>query len=173
MEQARRIAGYWFAALLFVAGQTQADAPKVGDKFGDWIFACKALGPEKTVCAIVQNIDYQTEQVQKRLLTLTVRRLQSPESKTSKTILLARLPLGIFLPSGVAARIDETEQFPMFVQTCSQMGCEAVVELDKQKLRGMKAGKKLFIGFKVQANSKVVTIPASLIGFSKGIAVLK
>ena len=149
-----------------------AQSPKVGERFGDWVFTCKALSSEQTVCALTQTVTVKAQQGRGRILTLLLRRLEDQETKRRKIILLALLPLGIYLPTGVAARIDQGPQFPLQLRTCTQTGCEAAAELVDKTLGAFKAGNQLFIGFKTAAKGKVFTIPASLKGVTKGLEAL-
>lgn len=150
--------------------------PKSGDKFGDWLFTCKALGPDKTECGLTQTVTVQQQgQAQSRILSLYLQRVapgEEAKDKTAKIYLFAIVPLGIFLPSGIAAKVDQGEQFEFAVRTCVASGCEAVVELDEAKLTAMRAGQKLLVGFKPSPAGKTIVVPASLNGITKGLAAL-
>ena len=158
------------AALAAPAGAQQ---PKVGDKFGDWAFNCRAVGQDETVCGLFQIVVWQTDTGKSPIMNLTLRRFDDAKSKTRKTVLAALMPLGIFLPAGVAARVDKGEQFALVPQICTKNGCEAAVILNEATLGALRAGEKLFVGFQAGAAGKVVTVSASLAGITKGLAALK
>ena len=90
------------ASALPLSAQT---APKVGDSIGDWIFNCRALSATETVCGLNQRI---VETKSKRpIMSLTLRKV-GPDKKLA---LIVNVPLGIYLASGIGARIDEGAQF--------------------------------------------------------------
>lgn len=160
-----------FALLLCLAApQARAEAPKSGDHFGDWIFTCRALGPGQTECGLAQTISIKSDKGQGRILSLYLQRRKI--EKERKLVLYAIVPLGIYLPTGVAARVDKGEQFPLLVRTCTAGGCEAVTEIDDAKLAQLKAGQTLAVGFKPNAQGKTYTVPASLKGITKGLEAL-
>ena len=159
-------------ALWFAGSPSLAQVPKVGDRFGDWVFTCKALSAEETVCALIQTVTIQAQQGRGRILTLNLRRVEDRKAEERKIALFALLPLGIYLPTGVAARVDQGPQFSMLLTTCTQTGCEAETELDGKTLGALKAGQQLFIGFKTSSQSEVLTIAASLKGVTKGLEAL-
>ena len=67
-------------------------------------------------------------------MNLTIRRSDNAKTKTRRAMLAALMPLGIFLPAGVAARNDKGEQFALVPQTCTKNGCEAAVVLNDKTL---------------------------------------
>ncbi len=169
----RLLATLLVAATMAMTGTVGAQAPKVGDKFGDWNFNCRAVGQDTTVCGLYQIVLWETESGKSPIMNLTIRRFDDTKTKTRRTVLAALMPLGIFLPAGVAARIDKGEQFALVPQTCSKNGCEAAVVLNDKTLATLKAGKELFVGFQVGLGGKVVTVSVSLAGITKGLTALK
>lgn len=156
-------------ALLLAVSQTGAQeaAPvRAGDHFGDWTFSCEALGPSRTRCALVQELMMQDGAA--RILRLTLGRLGSE----NEMALLALAPLGVYLPAGVAIKVDQGEQVAMQMQTCVQAGCEAALRIDNNLLKALKRGRTLFVGFKSGPAEETITVPASLAGISQGIRAL-
>ena len=144
-------------------GQTQ---PKVGDAIGDWVFNCRALSATETVCALNQRI---VETKSKRpIMSLTLRKV-GPEKKL---VLIVNVPLGIYLATGIGAKVDAGEQFNLVWQTCTQQGCQAALSLDDAKKSAMKSGKQLFVGFKARPDAEAVTVAASLKGVTAGLKAL-
>lgn len=138
-------------------------APAVGERFGDWQHECEAGSGPAPVCALTQVV--LAADGQQPVLKLTIRKLGRAEAP----VLVALAPLGIYLPSGVVARVDSGPQFPLVVQTCTALGCEAIAALDPKQLWRMKAGKQLLIGFKAQRGPSTVTLAISLEGVSGGL----
>ncbi|WP_078486194.1 invasion associated locus B family protein [Solemya velesiana gill symbiont] len=141
---------------------TTLAAPKPGDRFGNWVYECETKS-EKAICALTQTVTLKNNQA--RILKLTLGRL----GKENKLMLVALLPLGIHLPAGVAGKIDNANQFPLTLHTCTQNGCEAVIEVDQHLRWKMKAGKEFFLGFKANPTPPTITIKTSLDGTSAGL----
>ncbi|MES9913506.1 MAG: invasion associated locus B family protein [Candidatus Sedimenticola sp. 4PFRAG1] len=137
-------------------------APKSGDRFGNWVYECEVQN-EKNVCAITQTLTIKENQA--RILKLTLGRL----GEKNELMLVALLPLGIYIPSGVAGKIDSANQFPLTLRTCTQHGCEAVINVDQHLRWKIKAGKELIIGFVTKPGAGTFTIPVSLEGTAKGL----
>ncbi len=130
----RLIVALLVAAATAITGSAHAQAPKVGDKFGDWNFNCRAVGQDDTVCGLYQIVLWETESGKSPIMNLTIRRSDDAKTKTRRAMLAALMPLGIFLPAGVAARNDKGEQFALVPQTCTKNGCEAAVVLNDKTL---------------------------------------
>ena len=164
----RRVPGTC-AALLAAAvltGAQKAAPARQGDRFGDWTLACEAPGPARIRCAAVQELTLEDGAA--RILRLTLGRLGA----RGEMALVALLPLGIYLPSGVALKVDGGRQIPMRMQTCARAGCEAALRVDAALLAALKRGRTLFVGFKGGPEAGTVTVPASLAGISRAIAAL-
>lgn len=82
------------------------------------------------------------------------------------------MPLGIYLATGIGAKVDEGKQFNLIWQTCTQQGCQAALSLDSEKKTAMKSGKQLFVGFKARPDADAITVAASLKGVTAGLKAL-
>ncbi len=151
--------------LTITAAQAQT-APKVGDAIGDWIFNCQALSAARTVCVLQQTI--VQKESKKPVMRLTLRRL----GRDQKLGLVVRVPLGVYLATGIGGKVDEGEQFNLIWQTCTQQGCQAALSLDDGQKTAMKSGKRLLIGFKGRPDADAVTVAASLKGVTAGLKAL-
>ena len=145
---------------------TAQSAMKVGDAIGDWIFNCRALSASDTVCGLNQRI--AATKSKRPIMSLTLRKV-GPEKKLA---LIVNVPLGVYLATGIGAKLDEGEQFNQIWQTCTQQGCQAALSLDEAKTKAMKSGEKLLVGFKGRPDAKAVTIAASLKGVTAGLKAL-
>ena len=151
--------------LMVTAAQAQT-APKVGDAIGDWIFNCQALSATQTVCVLQQTI-VQKESKQP-VMRLTLRKL----GKEQKLGLVVRVPLGVYLATGIGGKVDEGKQFNLIWQSCTKQGCQAALSLDDGQKTALKSGKQLFIGFKARPDKDAVTVAASLKGVTAGLKAL-
>jgi invasion protein IalB len=170
-KQAGGIAAAALATLMMLGGGGAAaqEALKVGDRIGDWTFQCRALTASETRCALVQNIvDNETN---RPIIGVVLRKLGQNNEKLG---LFISTPLGIFLGAGIAAKVDEGEQFPLILQTCTaQNGCLAAVEIDAKRLEALRTGSRLLVGFKARADAKTLTVPVSLNGVKEGLKALE
>ncbi len=146
----------------FIASVAHAK-PADGDRFGGWVYECEALSASKTVCAFTYTV--VTEDGASRILKLSFGKL----GQKDEFVLVALLPLGIYLPAGVHGKIDNGETFELVMRTCTTLGCEAMILVDPKLRWKMKAGKDLFIEFTARPGAKPITLPVSLNGISAGL----
>ncbi len=158
-----RSALFIFACLFHTAASAEA---KVGDRFGDWVFECQALAADMNVCALTQMI------LNKKNNRRHVKLILMNGGGEKDQELLAVLPLGIHLPSGVSAAVGQDKPFPLTVQNCTQQGCKATANLDGALLKTMQSGDKLTISFSRQPAAKPVVVEGSLKGLTEGLKAL-
>lgn len=186
-------------SVLLVASVAVVAAPESGKKFKDWTVECETVpvpqqkldvkvegseaagkgteGAKKeesadtaaettTICQIVQTL---TEKSSDRpVLQVAIGYLPD----TTKPVAAILLPLGIWLPPGVALQVDDGKTGRVPLDTCDPGGCRAGVELDDEFLALMKAGKELNVTFGGR-NRKGITVPVSLQGFTAALDSLK
>ncbi|MCP3869011.1 MAG: invasion associated locus B family protein [Gammaproteobacteria bacterium] len=145
--------------LFFLAGSLAAD-PVTEESFRDWLVRCdRQSESDVELCFMEQNL--MLKEGNRQLLNVVV---GYPSGK-KQVMAVFTLPLGIYLPPGLALRIDsgKTIQFP--IQHCIQSGCKTRLPLSKSQIRQMKAGRQGFITVHDGANQRIV-IPFSLLGFT-------
>ena len=92
--------------------------------------------------------------------------------KDKKLALITIAPLGVFLATGIAGKVDDGKQFNFIWQRCTTQGCQAAAVVDAELEKALKAGKRLLIAFKAQPNANAITLGASLKGVTQGLRVL-
>ena len=129
----------------------QDNQPKVGQKFGDWVFQCSAVAQNQTDCAFVQTIVTPDGKRQ-------VAQLQMLEQRTAPGtyILTVVLPLGLDIQNGVTARVDQAEPVPATLKTCLPRGCIASMPLDEASAKRY-ARKSAFLEFCEKDGLSVLT----------------
>jgi len=143
-----------------------AMAQRVGEKFGDWVVECTALGANQTVCSISQTlISAQTRQT---LVKFTLGRV----SENNAVTLVALVPLGIDLTRPVTGSIDANPGFTYTMETCVQRGCVATFPLGPAQILGLKNGGKLNIKFTMRGAEQEAVLTGSLSGITAGIAAI-
>ena len=148
-----------FACLFHTAANAEA---KVGDRFGDWVFECRALAADKNVCALSQTI---VNKGKRRIIKLSL----GNNADKKENELLAVVPLGVHLPTGITGTVGQDKPFTLTVQGCSRQGCIATVKVDATLLKALQAGTKLAIKFSMLSGTKPVTVEASLKGLADGV----
>lgn len=150
----RYLIGAVILEMIFGSGPAlaQADVPKIGQKFGDWMFQCSAVAQNQTTCAFVQTI--VTPDGKRQLA-----QLQMLEQKTEPAtyILTMLLPLGLDIQNGVTAKIDETDPTAATIKTCLPGGCIATMLLDESLAGAMRNGNNLELAFTMADGKKAIT----------------
>jgi len=126
---------------------------------GEWQVECRGEGNAKCVAVhdvLVKTAD-QPDAPTNRILRATI-----AKSDQGQMVLLALLPLGIFLPAGVVSTVDEAPQTPMTVQRCTQAGCEAAQALTPETFQALRKGKQLKVAFKADPNGQTLVVEVPL-----------
>jgi len=163
----KRCAGWLAAAVLAVvahsipawaqSGDTSAKPnPNTPQAFKDWLFKCEA---EPKRCFAFQHTSLQ--ETGQRLLGVVVGNL-GPEGKQ---ILHLTVPLGIYIPPGVAMKIDQGQQITVPVFTCTPTGCEAMLDLEAPLLSDLERAKAMNVAFLDAVTRRQITVTVSLAGF--------
>lgn len=158
-----RSALFIFACLFHTSVYAEA---KVGDRFGDWVFGCKALAAGKNACFLSQSV--MAKKGNRRLLMLSLG--NNIEKKENE--LAAMLPLNIYLPSGVSATVGQDKPFSFVVQRCSRQGCVATAKVDSSLLKSLQSGEKITVKFSTKTDGKPAEVEATLKGLADGVKAL-
>lgn len=140
----------------------QESEPKVGQKFGDWVFQCSAIGQNRTDCAFVQTIvtpDRKRQLAQVQIL--------EQEAEPGSFILTFVLPLGVDIQNGVTARADETAPVSATFRTCLPRGCIASLPLDANLAGALRAANRLELSFTMADGKQTATVVGSLKGIDE------
>lgn len=155
------------AGLLSMAPGSASAAPQNGQVFKDWVVKCEGGEGQSERCYIVQNI--VITQTGQRLLTFTAGYIGADSGPVAHLL----LPLGMYLPAGVALKVDSGEQFKAPVIICSANGCEASLSLDDDLLPQLKNGLVAQVAFLDGTARRQITISVSLKGFTAAFNSLK
>lgn len=134
----------------------------------NWVVVCDtpAEAAERR-CTLVQNLAVQSGETQQRLLTVMVQKQPGAE----RMMLLLSLPHGLFLPAGAQIQIDGGEPSKIAIQTADASGSYAATELTPELLEALRRGQVLNVTM-MSADQRGITVPVTLIGFSRGYAEL-
>jgi invasion protein IalB len=157
------------------AGQGDAAAPKVETigTFGKWQVQCSeapAQGdqPAQKSCGMVQTA--ANDKNPNIGISLIINRLK--QGGKTQTLMRAMVPMGVYLPTGVAMEIDGTAlDGRMNFTRCIGRACEAFGETTDSTLKKFMKGKIVtFYIYDRPGNGYPIKIP--LTGFAEGLAAL-
>jgi invasion protein IalB len=158
---------FYIGLAMFMAFAQAVAAPKDGQIFKDWRVRCeRPAEAEKATCYIFQ--DLWLRKIKQRLLHIAVAYHEGSEKAT----IILTLPLGILLPPGVEIQVDKTEPFRLAVEQCIEQGCQAITQLDAERLAAFKNGMKARVTFQ-DGKRRAITVPVSLRGFTAALNSLK
>ena len=106
-----------------------------------------------------ERIDGNTGRV---LVSAAIRKVEGKDKRS----LMVMVPLGMALPAGVQAKVDDNEPIKLKYTLCHVGGCTAETEATDQIVEQMRKGSKLMIAA-VNLSGKAVGFPVPLTGFTK------
>ncbi len=128
--------------------------------FQDWRKKCQLNKNNHQVCLIYQNITIKGSGKSLLYASFTY--------KNNKLLGSFKVPFGVFLPAGVALKVDEKEQVNFVVQTCLADGCYSSLQIEDDLLDQFKTGSEAKVGFKT-IDQRQLAVKLSLKGFSQAI----
>jgi len=147
------------------ASQVQAK-PEHGKKFKDWTVVCEKLPSSgEEICNIFQNVSNDQNKV---VLQIAI---GFPPGQDRPQALIT-LPLGVLLQPGIEFAGGTAKAVRVPFSVCVKNGCVAIMKLEDDVIKGMKAGTKGSVKF-AAAQQKIIEIPVSLSGFSAAYKSLK
>ncbi len=132
--------------------------------FQDWQLKCEA---EKKRCYIFQNTNLQ--ETGQKVLGVVVGNL-GPDGKY---ILHLVVPLGIYIPPGVAIKINLGDQIDIPVHTCTPVGCEATLDLKPELVFALESSTTVNVAFLDAVTRRQITVGVSMAGFRQANAALR
>lgn len=162
----RRRAGSVVRALMLTALPAVTAAQDTGNgtsqaspEFGDWATRCYEQPADKPTCVAFQNA----------VLTDSGARIVYVEAGyppgQQRPVLFVTAPLGVYLPAGVEAVVDDGRRQSVRMLHCDQNGCHGAGILEQDMLAAMQDGEQLVIHFRNNAG-RVFRVPLSLNGFA-------
>lgn len=137
--------------------------------FGDWIVTCQAVTTRDTACRLVQEQSLtDTQQLVARFIALP--------AEDDAAVLLAQVPMGVYLPGGAVYRIagnEELEQRSMVWQRCLGQLCEAAIQLDAEEIDMMAEGEAILFGYRMDAGAEPIILRVDTAAFADGVAAIR
>lgn len=127
-----KVLGATLLGLMALSPQdAQAQRLENGTRFGGWTVACEALAVNETVCVLSQRLVSAADG------SLLADLLAFASTDEPAGWVAARVPNGVFLPSGFSFRVDDAENGEERIdtfewQSCSPDICEALLRIDSE-----------------------------------------
>lgn len=161
------------AAALALGATGQAVAQEtdvsVNTQFGQWIVACEAVTVNSNVCRLIQ------EQILRDTNTLVARFIAQP-SDEGTAVLLAQVPIEVFLAGGAVYRLegdDEAPQREMIWQRCAGALCEAALLLEAEELAAMDGAGAILFGYRMGPTTDPIITRVDMTDFGAGLDALR
>ncbi|MGH1330371.1 MAG: invasion associated locus B family protein [Paracoccaceae bacterium] len=139
-----------------------------GARVGQWLVRCDALAVGETVCYLTQKI-IRTEDKAGIAEFLA---FWNPDFTVSYVI--ARVPNGVFLPTGFAMKDRASEERIDFTwQNCSAALCEALAEIPLTTIQALETAEAVIAGYKPNRNAQDLLFQVNFAGASQGLNALK
>lgn len=147
-----------------------APAPNVSkaEDFDDWKMECIISGKEEA-CSLLQQRVVRRE---KGIAIILVGRISLLQQK-DKIVPHLRLvtPVGVWLPSGLALKLDNGRQINAPFLMCGADGCMTDLGLSEEFLPKVKKSNKLYVAYKL-GDQPQTTVELSMKGVTAGLAAL-
>ena len=152
-----------FAFFAFAAmAQAQDEQPEIEERtYSDWTVACAELEGGSQCFAMVHASDEDDGSA-----VLEVR--PNPGNEDVPAVATLRVPLGVWLTSGVIWQVDRKDERVSPVLYCAPEGCVSQVGITKDELDDMKRGRRLNITVNSPDPDTPYTARISLRGFRRG-----
>ncbi|WP_407495603.1 invasion associated locus B family protein [Pseudooceanicola sp. MF1-13] len=139
-----------------------------GQRFGAWTVTCEALAVNETACVLSQTL------VQTEGNNFLAEILAFWSGDGSSSYMAARVPNGVYFPSGFAFKPEDSEERQTFVwQSCSRELCEALIEIDAETLKELEAGAPVFAGYRPRLGADPMVFQLNLDGIGEGMDALQ
>jgi invasion protein IalB len=151
----------WLAAAIMAPVTAHAQGA-VRSVHGDWQIRCeRPAGAQGEQCALFQSVVAED----RGNVGLTVLVLKTADQKAR--LMRVRAPLGIFLPTDLGLKIDETNVGRVRFVRCLPPGCYAEVPIDDALLTKLRSGQTAMF-YIFQTPEEGIGFPISLKGFGDG-----
>lgn len=139
-----------------------------GTRFGAWTVNCEAIAVNETACVLSQSLVRTSDNV------FLAELLAFWSADQSKTYMAARVPNGVFFPSGFALKPGDSDTRQDFVwQSCSADICEALIEMPLETFAALEGAEEVIAGYRPNLRSEPVIFRLSVGGASDGLNALK
>jgi invasion protein IalB len=163
------VAGAALAGSLMVSSQAVAQEEQQQQQDAAWVKLCEKApslqeeGQELDVCLTHhERIDGNTGRV---LVSAAIRQVEGKDTRS----LMVMVPLGMALPAGVQAKVDDNEAIKLNYTLCHVGGCTAETEATDEIIEQFRNGEQVVVAA-MNLAGKPIGFPVPLSGFTKAYA---
>ncbi|WP_245410324.1 invasion associated locus B family protein [Dichotomicrobium thermohalophilum] len=163
------VAGAALAGSLLISSHAAAQEEQKQKSQAAWVKLCEKApslqeeGKELDVCLTHhERIDGNTGRV---LVSAAIRQVEGKDTRS----LMVMVPLGMALPAGVQAKVDDNEPIKLKYTLCHVGGCTAETEATDEIIEQFRQGEKLVVAA-MNLSGKPIGFPVPLSGFTKAYA---
>jgi len=163
--RARVLAPLLALAALPAAAQ---DSVANGAQFGAWTVSCQALGKNQTACVLTQTLRRDTDNA------FIAQMLAFWNADGSESFIGARVPTGVYLPTGFAVQGEKSEQATFLIwQNCTPEICEALRVIEGDMLSELDDQSETVLGqYQPRLDMEPVVFRFSMKGLIDGLEAL-
>lgn len=159
------------AVFMLLAGTANAQNSEVGNgsNFGNWEVVCDAVTTQRVSCRLVQT------QTLTETGELVLRMLVYPQPEGG-ALLIAQVPIGVYLPGGAVYRTESDEETPltgMIWQRCLGQICEAALALDASMVSELVANDAILFAYQKNPGEDRRVVRVDLAEFEGGLAAIQ
>ena len=163
------VAGAALAGSLMLSSQAVAQEEQQQQQEAAWVKLCEKApslqeeGQELDVCLTHhERIDGNTGRV---LVSAAIRQVEGKDTRS----LMVMVPLGMALPAGVQAKVDDNEPIKLKYTLCHVGGCTAETQATDEIIEQFRNGKQVVVAA-MNLAGKPIGFPVPLSGFTKAYA---
>jgi invasion protein IalB len=168
MNALNKIAAIALAAAIVAPAATAQDNRVVnGSRYGQWTVTCEATAVNETACVLSQRL-VRTED---NAFLADILAFWSRDGE--QAYMAARVPTGVYFPSGFAFKPEDSEdRFEFTWQSCGRDLCEALIEIDAETLTGLESGAPIFAGYRPALGMEPLVFQLDFTGIGEGMTAL-
>lgn len=155
--------------MMSVTAPSQAQEVANNSSFGDWLVNCEAVTITQTSCRLLQVLTNAEDE------SLVARFVAVPGAGDT-TVLLAQVPIGVYLPGGAVFRPEGAEdsmQKEMIWQRCLGRICEAAIGLTPEDLETFTTAGAILFGYRMQLDADPIIIRADVSRFAEAMELIR
>ena len=163
------VAGAALAGSLMLSSQAVAQEEQQQQQEAAWVKLCEKApslqeeGQELDVCLTHhERIDGNTGRV---LVSAAIRQVEGKDTRS----LMVMVPLGMALPAGVQAKVDDNEPIKLNYTLCHVGGCTAETQATDEIIEQFRNGEQVVVAA-MNLAGKPIGFPVPLSGFTKAYA---
>jgi invasion protein IalB len=163
------VAGAALAGSLMLSSQAVAQEEQQQQQEAAWVKLCEKApslqeeGQELDVCLTHhERIDGNTGRV---LVSAAIRQVEGKDTRS----LMVMVPLGMALPAGVQAKVDDNEAIKLKYTLCHVGGCTAETQATDEIIEQFRNGEQVVVAA-MNLAGKPIGFPVPLSGFTKAYA---